>query len=181
MRRLAESLRAYYFHILIAALAVLALIFLFGQSIKFMVIVTALVAIASLSTFYQNYIKSPINFELIKFATILTAATYGLVTGLAVAVISTIASKVISEKLDQTAIVSLLGITAVAIAASMFSTWNIVTLGIVLTLSYHLITAPLQMALGGTFAYGAVYVGSNVLFNVLVFSRIAPIVAGVMG
>lgn len=180
MRRLAESLRAYYFPILMAALAALALIFLFGQSIKFMLIVTALIVAASLSTFYHNYLKSPVNLELIKFATILTAATYGLIIGLTVAVISTIASKIISEKLDQTAIVSLLGITAVAIAASILSSWNIVTLGITLVLLYHLITAPLQMALGGTFAYGVVYVGSNVLFNVLIFSRIAPMVVGVM-
>lgn len=175
-----EKLRPYYFRMFAAALVVLALMFIFGRSFKFALVVSGLTALASLSTFYQNFFKSPVNFELIKFSTVLASAAYGVVTGLAVGIISTIASKIISERLDQTSFPSLIGIVVVAVAASMFSSVDIVLLGMAMVVLYHAITAPIQMALGGTFAYGAVYVGSNLAFNFIIFSRLAPLIAGIM-
>ncbi|GEM_PF-1882586 len=178
-----EKLRPYYFRMLAAALIVLSVMFLFGRSFQFVLVVSGLIAAASLSTFYQNFFKSPVNFELIKFSTVLASAGYGVVTGLAVGIISTIASKIISEKLDQTSFPSLIGIVVVAVAASMFSSVgidNIVWLGMAMVVIYHAITAPIQMALGGTFAYGIVYVGSNLAFNFIIFSRLAPLVFGAM-
>ena len=169
-----------YFTILGIALLILAIIFLIGSSVKFIIIVSSLIVIASLSTFYQNFLRSPINFELIKFSTILTAASYGFLTGLIVGLVSTIASKIISEKLDQSVIVSIIGIAVAAFAASMIGSGNIVAWGIGIVILYHLITAPMQMAMGGTLAYGAIYVVTNLAFNALIFSRLGPAIYGIM-
>ncbi len=171
--------RKQYMYALIAGvLALLAM--LFRKDLRFLAAVVALTAAASISTFYQNFFKSPVNFELIKLATILVSVSYGLIAGLAVGIISTIASKIISERLDHTSFSSIIGIAVVAVLAAMFSNIDIVTLGIGLTVVYHIITAPMQMAMGGTLAYGAVYVGTNLLFNIALFSRLAPFLKSIM-
>ncbi len=175
-----EKLKPHYKNVLIAGIILLALTFLFGQNIKYLIIVPLLIGIASISTFYQNFFRSPINFELIKLATIVTSATYGMATGISVGVISTVASKIISEKLDHTAIFSLIAIVAVAIAAGIFSDASIVTLGIALVIVYHLMTVPFQLALGGNWVYGSIYVGTNIIFNILIFTRLAHFLVKVM-
>ncbi|MBI3033906.1 hypothetical protein HYY72_02005 [Candidatus Woesearchaeota archaeon] len=177
---LKDRLKPYYFRAFAAALIILAAVFLFGQGLKFIAFVAVLFIAASFSTFYHNFFRSPVNFELVKFATILCSVSYGAPAGISVGVMSTIASKVISEKLDHTAIVSLVGIIVIAAAAAAFRETDIVVLGMVLVAGYHLMTAPVQMALGGTLSYGVVYVGTNILFNLILFTRIAPFLVKIM-
>lgn len=178
--KLKETLRPYYFKAFAVGLAILAVILIFGQDLKFIIFVSVLLVISSFSTFYHNYFKSPINFEMIKFSTILISVAYGIIPGVIVGVVSTIASKIIAEKLDQTAIVSLAGIIGLAIAAGILHSENIALMGIWLVVLYHLVTAPIQLVLGGSVVYGLVYVGSNILFNVVLFTRIAPFLLRLM-
>ncbi|MBI4438845.1 hypothetical protein HY640_02855 [Candidatus Woesearchaeota archaeon] len=180
LSKLNRTLKPYYLKLFIATIAVLAVILIFGRKLNIIFFVTSLLIIATVSTFYHNFFKSPINFELIKFSTILTAASYGAVIGLATGIISTLASKILSEKLDHTAMPSLLGIAVIAVLADLFSNWNITALGITMVIAYHAITAPIQLATGGTLLYGAIYVGSNVLFNILLFTRFAPAIIKLM-
>ncbi len=175
-----KKIKEHYPKLFIAALALLAVVLVFGQNVKFVFITLTLIAAASLSTFYHNFFRSPINFELIKFSTILTAVSYGAAAGIAVGIISTIASKIISEKLDHTAIASLAGIIIIAVAASIFQGTDIVLLGIILVAVYHLITAPMQLAFGGALLYGIIYIGSNLFFNIILFTRIAPLLIKLM-
>lgn len=176
-----NRLQQHYPTILTASAILLTISLIFGQSIKTILIVSLLIITATFSTFYYNFFKNnPINFELIKFATILISVKYGATLGITAGIISTISSKVLSEKLDHTAIPSLAGITLVALAASTFPETDITKLGIILVIAYHLLTAPIQLAFGGTLLYGAAYVGSNLIFNLFLFGRIAPTLIRVM-
>ncbi len=175
-----KRLQSYYKKAIIIGIVLLVSAFLFGQNLKYLIIVPLLIGIASLSTFYHNFFRSPVNFELIKLATIASSAAYGVATGISVGLLSTIASKIISEKLDHTAIFSIIGIIVIAIAASIFASADIVVLGIALVIAYHAITAPFQLALGGNWTYGLIYVGSNIFFNIILFTRIAPFIMNLL-
>ncbi len=175
-----EILRPYYLKALVAAIILLGTILVFGNSLKLIIIIGILTAAASLSTFYQNFFKSPVNFELIKFSTILVAVSYGAMLGIAVALVSTIISKIMSEKLDQTAISSIVAIVIIALAAAAFRSTDIALLGIALVIAYHAMTVPVQLALGGSPLYGLIYVGTNLMFNLFLFIRIAPMAVKLM-
>ncbi|MBI2133658.1 hypothetical protein HYU11_03170 [Candidatus Woesearchaeota archaeon] len=171
-----KSPDSFYPKLIVAAAILILAALSFWQSLKFLLVVMLLVAIASISTFYHNFFRSPVNFELIKFSTVVAAVAYGVVAGVLVGIISTLISKIVGEKLDHTALSSVVGVVAMAVAAQFFRDSDIFSLGIGLVVLYHLITVPIQLAFGRNLLYGAIYVGSNLLFNFIIFSRIAPFV-----
>ena len=163
-----------------AIIALLAVSLLFGISIKTIVIVPLLILAASFSTFYFNYLVVPVNFELVKLATILAAVTYGLLPGLAVGIASTFFGKVLIGRIDVKLPISMLAISITAAAAAIFSTADITTLGITLVLAYNVTMFSITQLLGGNLAWNLPYEGTNLLFNVLLFAKVAPVMFGVM-
>ncbi len=155
-------------------LLLLTLYLLLGQKFKLMLIVGALIAIAGMSTFYYNYFHGPVNFELIKLATVLTSIAFGPVTGIITGVSSTFLSRLWSGRLDHRLLISLAGITLVAAAASIYSGKDIRILGIMLSSLYHLVTLPISIHSGDNPGFAATYALTNIGFNTVIFFTVAP-------
>lgn len=157
----------------VAALALFSL--LFGIPVKTTFIVLFLILAASFSTFYFNYFRAPVNFELVKLSTILVAVTHGLLPGLAVGIASTFFGKVLIGRIDEKLPLSMLTISIIAVAAAIFNAADITTLGITLVFAYNVTMLALSMLMGGDLAWNIPYEGTNLLFNAFLFAKAAPI------
>lgn len=161
-----------------AIAALLAVSLLFGIPVKMVVAVSVFIVAASFSTFYFNYVSVPVNFELVKLFTVVTAATYGLWPGILVGVSSTLFGKVLIGRIDEKLPLSIAAIALVALAASLFSGGSIASLGIILVLSYNVAMFALSMLMGGDLAWNLPYEGSNFLINLFLFAKVAPLLQG---
>ncbi|MBI2142893.1 hypothetical protein HYU20_00945 [Candidatus Woesearchaeota archaeon] len=157
----------------VAALALFSL--LFGIPVKTTFVVLFLILAASFSTFYFNYFRAPVNFELVKLSTIIVAVTHGLLPGLAVGVASTFFGKVLIGRVDEKLPLSMLTISIIAVAAAIFNAADITTLGITLVFAYNVTMLALSIMMGGDLAWNIPYEGTNFLFNVFLFVKVAPL------
>lgn len=161
--------------ILICVGAAIALSLLFGTSIFSIIAIAGLIMVASFSTFYFNYVSAPVNFELVKLSTILVAYTHGIMPGLAVGILSTVLGKVLIGRIDEKLPISVAAISVVAVAASLFGGVGIVALGITLVAIYNVVMFSITMLMGGDLAWNVPYEGTNFLINVVLFTRVAPL------
>ena len=161
--------------LMLAAVSFALVSLVLGTSISTLLLAIAFILAASFSTFYYNYAVVPINFELVKIATIVFAYNHGAAGGLAVGIISTIAGKVLIGRIDEKLPLSVAAISLVAIGASLFSGADIVTLGIALVGIYNITMFALSIAMGGDLAWNLPYEGTNFLFNLILFTRLVPL------
>ena len=171
-----ELFRKHYLKVIIGLLLVILASLVFGVSVKTILFSAVLILLASFSTFYFNYVNAPVNFELVKMATILMAYSHGIAAGLIVGIFSTIAGKVLIGRIDEKLPISVAAIAVVAVAAGLFhgSETSIVVLGITLVGLYNIALFSLSIAMGGDVGWNLPYEGTNFAINFILFTRIAP-------
>ena len=163
----------------IAILASAFLLVLFAASrMAFWVLV--FIFAASVAEIYNAYVRTPLHLDLVKLGTILTAAVYGAPAGIFVGLTSTFFAKLFSLRLDFRIVISFAGIIIIALLAHAFSQVPIKLLGIALVAVYYLLTSPINLLMGEEPAYAAVYVGSSLLVNAMLFITVAPKLAGLL-
>ncbi|MBI3052356.1 hypothetical protein HYY74_07955 [Candidatus Woesearchaeota archaeon] len=175
LERFASIRKKYQKHAALAVVALLAVLF-FGATIKPLVVSVIFILLAAFSTFYHNYFRSPINFELMKLFTIIESVAYGALAGVIVGVTSIILGRALSGRLDQETVTSIFAMSAIAVLAGMFRDANITVLGITLALAYYLILSPFIFLFRENKARTAIYIGTNLLFNAILFINIGPAV-----
>ncbi|MBI2141463.1 hypothetical protein HYU16_03490 [Candidatus Woesearchaeota archaeon] len=163
--------------IAIAAVAFLLILFL-ASRLTFWTMI--FIVVASMAETYNARFRTPVHLDFVKLGTVLTASAYGAPIGIFVGIASTFFSKLFSARLDFTILISLIGITLMAILADAFSGASITALGIVLVLLYYLITTPINLMLGEEPGYAFAYVVSSVAVNVVLFSQVAPRLIGLL-
>ncbi|MEK6854523.1 MAG: hypothetical protein AABX60_04255 [Nanoarchaeota archaeon] len=163
--------------IAIAAVVFLLILFL-ASRLTFWTMI--FIVVASLAETYNARFRTPIHLDFVKLGTVLTASAYGAPVGIFVGIASTFFSKLFSSRLDFTILISLIGITVMAILADAFSGISITALGIALVLVYYLITMPINLMLGEELGHAIVYVASSVAVNVVLFSQVAPRLIGLL-
>ncbi|MBI2137110.1 hypothetical protein HYU12_01180 [Candidatus Woesearchaeota archaeon] len=173
-------LRKHIAKIALAAAIVIIASLISGAPIKTIILAAALIAAASFSTFYFNYVSVPINFELVKLSTILMAYTHGMAAGLAVGITSTLLGKILIGRIDEKLPISAIAISAIAALAALFPTADIATLGITLTAIYNISLLALSLATGGQLSWNLPYEGTNFIINLILFTRIAPFIANIL-
>lgn len=171
-----SSFKSKYKKHALIALSFLLVIILFGNFIKPVFVIGLLIIVASLSTFYHNYMKLPFDFELVKISTVLSGVAFGAIAGLFVGISSVTIGRALSGRLDQDTITSLLAISVVAVLASIFKASDIVRLGMILVIVYYLVILPFIFMFGKNILNASIYILSNIVINYFLFSRIAPVV-----
>ena len=168
-------------HLVILLLFLLLLNWLFGPLFRFVLVFSVFVAIGAVSTFYYNFFHGPINFELVKFTTILTAIVYGIWAAILVGILGSVLGRVLSGRFDQRTLISILGIVMVAILAGIFKNQPIVLLGIALVALYHLILTPLSLMMGDQVPFVLIYALTNIAFNIFFFAYFAKLTLLLIG
>lgn len=160
--------------VIIAILLVLLLIIM-GSSFLIILTVIFFILIGAFSTFYFNYITLPVNLELVKIGTILTASIIGIPAGLIVGILATLIGKILIGRIDEKLPISLALIALVAIAAGFVNPDNLVLWGVVLVLFYNILSTVLAMIVGTDLMWTVPYEGTNLFWNIFLFTAILPI------
>ena len=171
-----ELFRKHYLKVVIGFVLMIIISLVSGVSMQTMLVAAVLILLAAFSTFYFNYANVPVNFELVKMATILMAYSHGIAAGLIVGIISTVAGKILIGRIDEKLPISVVAISLVAIVAGLFqgSETSIAVLGIALVGIYNVALFSLSVAMGGDLEWNLPYEGTNFAINFILFTRIAP-------
>ena len=172
--RVAELVKKHWVKAVFVLLLLFGISYVFNTSFKMIVVMTVFIVLGSFSTLYFNYVRPPIHFETVKLGTVLVAVAYGIIPGIVVGVVSTLLGRVLIGYIDERLPISLVTISGVAIAASIFSAPDIAILGIALVLSYNITMFAISTFLGGDIGWNLPYEGSNFLINLLWFTKVAP-------
>jgi len=162
--------------IIILIAAALLLIF-FWHYIQVAVVMAAFIALGAVSMLYNRWIKISLGFEFVMLGLVLTAIAFGTVPGLIVGLVGLFLAEILSERFTYSTFVSFAGIIVVALLAhTVFGLTNSITAtGIILTLIYNLIIIPGYLLLGSSIGRSALFSVTHLIFNIWVFSFIAPL------
>ncbi|HIG98900.1 TPA: hypothetical protein HA231_05780 [Candidatus Woesearchaeota archaeon] len=83
-------------------------------------------------------------------------------------------------RIDEKLPISMAAISAVALAATVFSNVDITQLGIALALAYNAAMFTLSILMGGGLAWNLPYEVTGFIFNALLFANVAPLLKQLM-
>src|SRR3989344_1244879 len=132
MKKFVQKARQNYKRLAALLACFLVLYLIFGHNFKVIIVCIAFILIGAFSTFYQYYIKGPVQFELVKFVTVITAVAYGPLLAVMVGIIASISGKILVGKLEVDFIGSIIAIIVISLLAQAFATTPIALLGIAL-------------------------------------------------
>lgn len=136
-------------------------------------IVSGFAALAVASRMYQRHIRFPLGIELGVFGTVICAVLYGPVMGAIVGLFAYPVSIIYTKEEARYLPVALLGICVAAFAGSAvgLGSWNIVALGVGVTVLYDVLTGGLYYYIYRAPILGGIVFGlSHVWFNYIMFS-----------
>ena len=146
-------------------------------------VVSGFAALAVVSRMYQRHIRFPLGIELGVFGTVICAVLYGPIMGAIVGLAAYPVSIVYTKEEARYLPVALLGIIVAAFAggAGVFGSWNIVVLGVGVTVLYDVLTCGLYYFVYRAPLFGGIVFGvSHVWFNYVVFSWIGEWVLNIL-
>ncbi len=141
---------------------------------KGVIIVSILAVIASYSTIYKRVIRIPSAIELVTLGTVVVSISYGPLPGAVFAVVTTIASEIISSAVDMFTLVyafarGVIGI--IAVYAFQWTGGNMVLLGLLMALLFNAICQPVYLIPGDieTKVKAMYFFFMSIIFNLLAF------------
>ena len=107
---------------------------------------------------------------------VITSIAFGRLPGLVVGLVGLFAAEVLSERFTYSTFVSFIGIAVVGLTApNVFHQTNSITAtGIIMTVIYDAVIIPGYLLLGSNVGRSALFVVTHIIFNIWVFSFIAP-------
>jgi hypothetical protein len=132
-------------------------------------------------TMYKRVVYAPIEIETLSFGIILCSAKFGLIPGLTVAIIGGIIYVVYNNSFSPFTLPMMLGYIIMAVISSLYNTVNITLLGIAANLAHNIFVFSIYYFV---FRYDVgkniLYSSSNLIFNILLFSNLGPLVFRLM-
>ncbi len=169
--------------IVVIALAAVVLLFFFWSYIKMFLVMGAFIALAAFSMLYNRWIKVSLGVEFVMLGLVITSIAFGRLPGLVVGMVGLFLAEIISERFTYSTFVSFIGIAVVAVMAPNVFQWmshSITAAGIILTLIYDAIIIPGYLLLGSDIGRSGFFLVTHIIFNIWVFSFIAPLLFRVL-
>ena len=158
------------------AIAAAVLLFFFWGYVKTLLVMIFFIVLGAVSMIYNRWLKLSLGFEFVMLGLVITSITLGWLPGLVVGIVSLFMAEIIAERFTYSTFVSFIGISVVALVAPFVfhQTNSITSAGIILTILYDAIIIPGYLLLGSNFGRSALFVVTHIIFNVWVFSFLAP-------
>ncbi len=146
--------------------------------------VIALIAIASVSTIYKYNIKLSFGFELVTMSTVLATIVYGPLVGAFVGLISSVLAEFLPQMIEASSIFWICSVTFSAFLVAIFFSLGIkslLVLGLISFAFQMIISEPIRL-LGPIEVrlQGMLYVVTGLVWNIFVFTKIAPLILNIM-
>jgi len=165
-----------------AVMATAGMVFL-GVFFRPFLVVLGFAALAIVSRMYQRHIRFPLGIELGVFGTVICAVLYGPIMGAIVGLVAYPVSIVYTKEEVRYLPVALLGICAAAFAGGAVGvgSWNIVALGVGVTVLYDVLTGGIYYLVYRAPLFGGIVFGvTHVWFNYIMFSRLGEWVLNIL-
>lgn len=164
------------------AIVVFVLLFFFWSQVKVILVMAFFIALAAASMLYNRLIKVSLGAEFIMLGLVITTLAFGRLPGLIVGIVGLFLAEVLSERFTYSTFVSFIGIAVVGLTApNVFNQTNSITAtGIIMTVIYDAVIIPGYLLLGSNLGRSALFVVTHIIFNVWVFSFIAPLLVRIL-
>ena len=168
--------------IVLLGIAAFVLLFFFWSYFKVIAVMVLFIALAAVSMFYNRLIKVSVGVEMVMLGLVVTSVAFGRLPGLFVGLVGLLLAEVLSERFTYSTLVSFIGIAVVALIAPNIyhQTGSITSAGIILTVVYDAVIIPGYLLLGSNIGRSALFVVTHIIFNIWVFSFIAPVLLRVL-
>ena len=170
--------------IVLLALAALVLLFFFWAYVKLLAVMAFFIVAAAASMLYNKWIKISVGVEFVMLGLVITSIAFGRLPGLIVGIVGLFMAEIISERFTYSTFVSFIGIAVVAVIAPNIFQWtshSITAFGIILTIVYDGIIIPGYLLLGSNIGRSVFFLVTHIIFNIWVFSFIAPLLFSAVG
>ena len=142
-----------------------------------------LIAIASVSTIYKYNVKLSFGFELVTMSTVLATVVYGPIIGAFVGLVSAILAEYLPQMIESSSMFWIISVALSAFLVAIFAgpNPNLLFLGLISFAFQMLIAEPIRL-LGPIELrlQGLLYVVTGLIWNIFVFTRIAPFLLDLM-
>ncbi len=169
--------------IVLLVLAALVSFLFFWAYVKLLAAMAFFIALGAVSMIYNRWIKISVGVEFVLLGLVITSVAFGRLPGLVVGVVGLFLAEIISERFTYSTFVSFIGIAAVAVLAPNVFQWtnhSITASGIILAVIYDAVIIPGYLMLGSDVGRSSFFVVTHLIFNIWVFSFIAPLVLRVL-
>lgn len=153
------------------------LMFKYNKAVFFVILFIALNSIIGL---YKAFFYIPIEIELVSLGTILCTLSFGLKEGILVAVLGSLLAAVVNGTISYLTIPMVIGYIFMAFITPMFSGLGVAFGGIVVVLLTNILIFIIYQIMGYDLFSNIVFSVSNIIWNLLLFLRLAPFLANIM-
>jgi len=127
------------------------------------------------------YAQMGYSFELILLVTVVSGTAYGPVAGVIVGGLSITLGYILSQRLSIYSIATIPTYILIGFLAHLSANYNIVLVGTAFAIFYNIIVSLIIIPLLGAKPINCIIFGiTNIIFNIFVFSRIAPWLLGMI-
>jgi hypothetical protein len=174
-----KEIDARQYFLAITGFIVLVLLFLFRN---YLLLVLLLAINVASSAFLKEIRRNQIGIELVMFSTVISGVLYGPAIGAFVGGISMVIDYAFATRLSMFSIVTVPSYAAVGYVAGLVgSLVGITNLGIMLTIAYVVFSNLIIVGvLGGTLSKSLRFAITDIAFNAVMFSAVAPFVINIM-
>jgi hypothetical protein len=156
---------------------------MFSSYIKAGLFILLFIALSGVSKFYHKFFKSTIGVDLVFFTTMMIALAYNnILLTLIIAWPGLIIADSLGTKFSHTSVVSLIGLTIIALVAKLLMSTLLpfIISAIILMVIYETITCVAYYFLGSSFDKIAVFLVSHLMFNLFLIFSFAQSLKGFM-
>ena len=181
MKKFLKKLDLTRIFLLICLLLLLILVIVTSKGAQKIIFMTSFIVLNLFVTLYKRYFRFPIEIEILSFGIVLCSVSYGIASGLFVALIGGILYTVFSTNFTPFTIPMIIGYMMMAGLSSLFPHINIIYLGIFVNIIHNLFVFVMyHFFFKYDFGKNLLFSVSNVLFNILLFVNLGNFMYGVM-
>jgi hypothetical protein len=137
-----------------------------------------LIIIGFCSLLYNRFLKISLGFELIIFSTVAAGFLYGPLAAFITGAVALFSAEVFNQSFQHATLMSFAGLAAVSLAVPYFAGFGITTLGITMALLYNAVIFPGYLLMGSQPWKCILFSATDIIFNIWVFTSIAPRLLG---
>ena len=163
------------------ALVLLALVLIKSKTARASIFVTLFIVANMILSSYKRFLKIPIEFEVLTLGIVICTVRFGIKAGLVVAILGGILSFIVGYNISPFSFPMLLGYILIAFTSFILSSLDLFLIGMAATLINNIFVF---IVYHFSFRYDLVknvlFSASNILFNLIFFMNLAPILLSII-
>jgi hypothetical protein len=167
--------------IILVFILLLAITLAYFRYLKAAIFVIVFIFLGGVSKIYHRFFRSTIGIDLVFFTTIMTAIAYrNPVLSLVVGWAGLVIADTIGTRFSYTSVVSLIGLTSVALVSGFIVFLPVIISGFILLVIFEIISVLLYVLLGSSYDKILLFLISHFLFNIFMILSFAGSLYAVM-